>query len=628
MPSYFYHLKFELYPTSDPTVTQDTPDSDVWLPTPQTSVFDHLPAHATRIDGATTAHSGKSFDASWDWRFDCVTIETIDPVEIMAAAEGETSNNGAVTAPSLGPNFSGPGTAVKAKCVRLENHITNVGWGVVHFYRDDQESPELWLPEVRQVVGEDEDCTTLCIPAVPAYMTPGDLWGFIGDRWRDDVIHCRTVMTSNMNRYLALLKFRHSKVAREWQKQFEGAVFTMMEPETCHVVFVKSITFETPAQTSNNERVASSSSTAAFETPKLFPPPMPDLVELPTCPVCLELLDETSGIMTIPCAHVFHCTCLESWKGGRCPVCRFANTTSGVGPGVSPFSRPFGSDVSNLCNVCDSTEDLWICLICGYVGCGRYKGGHAKDHWKDTSHCFALELETQYVWDYADDAWAHRRIREKGDGKLVELPRRSGNGMSSAAADEEMVPRAKLDNMGFEYTHLITTQLESQRTYYEGLLHKAVAKASKATATAESTTRQIAATTEQHSALDVKFRTLSLETVPQLERDLERERNKSAKSEALARNLSRSLQEEKRVSEGLLKRVEHLGATGEETRRQLEALRQEMEEMKEMNRDLSMFISGQQKLKEMEEQGQLEEGELADGSASVPAKKTRRKGRR
>lgn len=41
--------------------------------------------------------------------------------------------------------------------------------------------------------------------------------------------------------------------------------------------------------------------------------------------------------------------------------------------------------------------DLWICLICGHVGCGRYKAGHAIDHWKASQHCYALELETQRV---------------------------------------------------------------------------------------------------------------------------------------------------------------------------------------------------------------------------------------
>lgn len=55
---------------------------------------------------------------------------------------------------------------------------------------------------------------------------------------------------------------------------------------------------------------------------------------------------------------------------------------------------PVGGD--NTCSSCDSKEvsvcveveshshtflqDLWICLICGVVGCGRYMGGHANKY--------------------------------------------------------------------------------------------------------------------------------------------------------------------------------------------------------------------------------------------------------
>lgn len=67
-------------------------------------------------------------------------------------------------------------------------------------------------------------------------------------------------------------------------------------------------------------------------------------------------------------------------------------------------------------------QDLWICLICGHVGCGRYKAGHSKDHWKESSHVYALELETQRVWDYVGDGYVHRLIQSKTDGKLVEVP--------------------------------------------------------------------------------------------------------------------------------------------------------------------------------------------------------------
>lgn len=340
-------------------------------------------------------------------------------------------------------------------------------------------------------------------------------------------------------------------------------------------------------------------------------------------------MDETNGLMTIPCSHVFHCTCLQNWKGAGCPVCRFTNASQGAGHDPSnPYTQPFGSSASNLCSVCDCSDDLWICLICGYVGCGRYKGGHAKDHWKETAHSFALELETQHVWDYAGDMWVHRLIRDKGDGKVVELPGRSDHNDGHQHEDEDVVPRAKMETIGLEYTHLITSQLESQRAYYEEMLSKAVDKAASASASAERAAGHASGAVEKLAALDEKYRVLSQETIPQLERELERERTKASKAETLARSLGKSLQEEKRVNEGLLKRIEHLGADAEATRKAAEEARGEVAELKEMNRDLSMFISGQEKLKEMESEGQLQEGEVEGGSASVPEKKGRRRGRK
>ena len=54
--------------------------------------------------------------------------------------------------------------------------------------------------------------------------------------------------------------------------------------------------------------------------------------------------------------------------------------------------------VSRILNTLALFADLWICLICGHVGCGRYRGSHAAAHWQATGHGYALELETQVCW--------------------------------------------------------------------------------------------------------------------------------------------------------------------------------------------------------------------------------------
>ncbi|OAA59546.1 RING finger protein [Niveomyces insectorum RCEF 264] len=441
-----------------------------------------------------------------------------------------TNNNEPAPAASLGPVLGGAGQATRARYNPLitqtptptptATKTTDAGWGIVHLYREGgggaAAAAAATNPET--VDGHDEDGsdgTILCIPAVPSYLTPSDFLGFVGATWSRDVRHFRMVLTSRTNRYMVLLKCRDAARARAWRAAFDGRVFNSMEAEVCHVTFIKSITLgmgggggglrSTNAGAAAGE-ASESSGSATHLARRPFPPPTPNLLELPTCPVCLERMDDTAGLMTILCQHVFHCTCLQTWKGSGCPVCRATNPSplagllddalaaggdgnsnsngNGNGNGVAPF----GAGVSNLCAVCDCPDDLWICLVCGHVGCGRYKGGHAKEHWKETAHSFSLELETQHVWDYAGDRWVHRLLRNKG-GKVVELPEEEdggpkgkGEAAAAAAADEDadVVPRAKLDHIGLEYTHLLTSQLESQRVYFGELVRKAADKAAQA----------------------------------------------------------------------------------------------------------------------------------------------------
>jgi hypothetical protein len=110
-------------------------------------------------------------------------------------------------------------------------------------------------------------------------------------------------------------------------------------------------------------------------------------------------------------------------------VCRYSQTLRTSHPSSANASRstsiPFADPVApalSSCADCNSTTSLWICLICGNIGCGRYGRAHAHAHYERTTHLYALELETQRVWDYAGDGYVHRLIQNKADGKLVELP--------------------------------------------------------------------------------------------------------------------------------------------------------------------------------------------------------------
>jgi BRCA1-associated protein len=71
--------------------------------------------------------------------------------------------------------------------------------------------------------------------------------------------------------------------------------------------------------------------------------------------------------------------------------------------------------------VCGATENLWLCLVCGTVGCGRYAGAHAVRHFEETAHSFALDVATRRVWDYIEDDYVHRVVQNKTGRRVSQL---------------------------------------------------------------------------------------------------------------------------------------------------------------------------------------------------------------
>ncbi|KAJ5105274.1 hypothetical protein NUU61_002621 [Penicillium alfredii] len=628
----------------------------------------------------STRPSTSSGTIETDHRFDAISIECIDMVAPDAGppkrnprcgnapAAVEVDN---LVAAGIGTDILG-GLRTKGRYIPLDQKVADSIWGIVHLYRDAEESPYLagndddyptYLKgsaaaarhpgEQQQQItapaggassglshvgnnntsgraaypfpatvassahSENADCTTLCILAVPSYLSPSDFLGFMGERTMDDVSHFRMIRTARANRYMVLMKFRSARKAQDWQKEWNGKVFNSMEPETCHVVFVKTVEIQvvdpgspsalSPAELgtlppSQNQppgpRPSVSGTGQATLSMKPLAPPTPALIELPTCPVCLERMDETTGLLTIICQHVFHCTCLQKWKGSGCPVCRytqddFRKSSAGIQPEDEPAE----------CSVCHSEANLWACLICGKVGCGRYDGAHAFEHWKETTHAFAMDLNSQRVWDYVGDAYVHRIIQSKTDGKLVELPAADHSALDPPDW-ADAVPREKLENMSVEYTHLLTNQLESQRAYFEEIVERAADKASQASAAATAAEDAASAASSQLTDLQSQYDTLTTDTVPALERQRDRAQKRADKFESLARQMERNWNEEKTMNQSMLDRIKTLTVEADK-------LNAAHADLVEQNRDLTFFISGSQRL-----QGQGDD--VVQGTLSVP----------
>jgi BRCA1-associated protein len=719
MPTYFYHLAFELYAYSKVHKEPQAEQHKVFLPPAGTDIFESpLPVHRTTPWGQSlpkqlshkrtktdTSHTerpkartvsfapantnnrpqlvlstrtagpsggveglvdigGTKYTAqespSEDWRFECITIQSIDMA--INGENGSRPRGKSLNHSTHADSSSGGGLDTRAKFVPADAKITDVGWGVVHLYRDAHETSGLdedySVPSSGPSVDQnalapfkEENCTTLCILAVPSYMMPSDLLGWVGEKAREQVSHFRLVRTGQANRYMVLMKFYEAKEAKEWRKEWNGKLFNSMEPEFCHVVFVQSITFQagdssqqpssfpdmsndpfnpspqlplnTPTSTT-----AESSSLAAPLTTKPFAPPTPNLIELPTCPVCLERMDETTGLLTILCQHVFHCACLEKWRGSGCPVCRYTQNNSVPGGGRSPSQ----DETHNVCSVCNAEQNLWICLICGNVGCGRYDSAHAFAHYESTAHSYAMDVTTQHVWDYAGDGYVHRLIQNKSDGQLVDLPAAwvsNGKGVSGgmAAMGADMVPREKMETMGAEYAYLLQSQLENQRSYFEEQLERAVDKASQASAAAEKATATMEAMMQSFEQLQTKYKEAKSNT-HSLERDLERATRKAEKTDALAKRLAKDWKEEKSMNEALMENVQFFSGKLKVVDERYQELEAEKKELEDLNRDLTFSITGGEKLQELKDAGEDIDGTIEVPVAGNSGKKRKGKGKK
>ncbi|GMH27309.1 hypothetical protein Nepgr_029152 [Nepenthes gracilis] len=325
--------------------------------------------------------------------------------------------------------------------------------GIVHLFRMVSQHPSA-LPHPSNA---SDRSTSLFIVAVPNYFSSDDLLRSFGNHIID-ISEMLIIRNDGMeDRYNVLIKMVNQASADVFYCNFNGKRFSPPEVEVCHILFVLSVEY------SELSEIAST-------------PPV-GYCELPTCPVCLERLDQdTSGIHSTLCDHSFQCSCVSKWTYLSCPVCRLCQQQE---------EKP-------TCSVCGTSENLWICVICGFVGCGRYKEGHTIRHWKDTQHCYSLDLETQRVWDYVGDNYVHRLNHSKAEGKSVTTISQCMSidgdcGPCNSSEDSDISTAlfsSKVDAIMDEYNHLLTTQLENQRQCYAAQLGEAKSKKERVIAVA------------------------------------------------------------------------------------------------------------------------------------------------
>jgi BRCA1-associated protein len=336
--------------------------------------------------------------------------------------------------------------------------------------------------------------------------------------------------------YLVLVELCTDEDAANFVRDLHGKPFTILDPSvTCSVHHVVALQGDDgvslmnpffapstkssatggleilPSTTLSSHESSNSNTNINSTEDASSVPSSPHLPEDQNCAVCLEHMvldrtrfgDERTSILTTVCNHTFHLDCLLKWQDSPCPVCRYDH--SGLNEALSQ------------CHLCGTTEHNYVCLICGVVSCvgtsvaaartalsaasggdascgstthsssvghttdanqqTRFVSSHARQHYDETLHAYALDTETQHVWDFAGQGYVHRLLQNKEDGKLVEVhdpnnttsQERSTNPGLSDAQEGEVVHR-KLEGFASQYYTLLKSQLEQQRIFYEGRL--------------------------------------------------------------------------------------------------------------------------------------------------------------
>jgi BRCA1-associated protein len=158
----------------------------------------------------------------------------------------------------------------------------------------------------------------LCVLALPPDMGFPELCAFLGgyaQRVRDVRLVRREGGGAAGGARLVLLTFADQAAADGFFSDFNGRPFCALEPElVCRAVFVRSVEICGGGGGSGAGSKAGSPGGGAAPASTRAPP---GAAELPSCPVCLERLDESaSGVVTTVCNHRFHSECLRGWCVG------------------------------------------------------------------------------------------------------------------------------------------------------------------------------------------------------------------------------------------------------------------------------------------------------------------------
>lgn len=119
--------------------------------------------------------------------------------------------------------------------------------------------------------------------------------------------------------------------------------------------------------------------------------------------------------------------------------------------------KKLGSQSSVQCTQCDLKENLWLCLVCGNLGCGRAQFGgvggnsHGLDHYHATQHAISVKLGS-ITSEGTADVFCYICSDEIKDPELGKHLKHWGINLSNAEKTEKSLTELQLEqNMKWDF---------------------------------------------------------------------------------------------------------------------------------------------------------------------------------
>lgn len=236
------------------------------------------------------------------------------------------------------------------------------------------------------------------------------------------------------------------------------------------------------------------------------------------------------------------------------------------------------------------------------------------------------------MWDYAGDGYVHRLIQNRADGKLVELPS-AASSMGPSSRDGGVGPSPadaltaeKIEAIGIEYSYLLTSQLDSQRSHYEEQVAGLSGEVAELKALVDRLSQELGQHQSRVDLVQTNKKKADSEQIEILAKEKSKAELKAEKMTEMARRLDKELKEERAVSEGLMRNLTVAKEKSGQHERTKEEWAGKVSDLEDQLRDVMFFLEANAKI----EQGGGGASEAAGGSIELPVPKAtaKKKGKR